>query len=108
MKLNVNDVDLSFTLDTAASVTIIGENTYRNHFSDIKCVQSDILLRSYSGQKIEILGKKTLNSCSKKSKCTIHVNRSRKFYPSTGYKTFHPIIISAQSPSENHLNNQER
>ena len=56
VKLNVNGSDLPFTIDTAASVTIIGENTYRRFFKNLPCVPSAVKLFSYSGQEIPTIG----------------------------------------------------
>ncbi|XP_064641360.1 uncharacterized protein K02A2.6-like [Lineus longissimus] len=60
VNVKVNSVNIAFTIDTAASVTITGENTYNKHLRSVKCVPSDIKLRSYGGQQIDILGEITV------------------------------------------------
>lgn len=53
----VNAVRLSMELDTGASVSLISERTYHEHFTSTKLTLSDIRLKTYTGEKLKVLGK---------------------------------------------------
>ena len=47
---------IKMEIDTGSGVSIVSENIYENNFSDFPLKQTEIKLKSYSGQKIEIVG----------------------------------------------------
>ena len=54
--VSINNVDLKMEVDTGAAFSIISENTYHNYFHATPLQPSDIVLRTYSGETITILG----------------------------------------------------
>ena len=60
VELCVNGNNITFTVDTAASVSIVGENIYWKYLSDLSCVKTNMKLWSYSEQQIELLGEVTV------------------------------------------------
>jgi len=56
VNVNVDQENVQFTVDTAASVSVIGENTYQKYFKDKSLQKSSVKLRSYGGQEIPVIG----------------------------------------------------
>ena len=54
--LKVNGVTLNMILDTGASLTIISKKTWRELFPNLKLEKSEMLLKTYSGEKLRVLG----------------------------------------------------
>ena len=54
-----NDVDIVFEIDTAASYTVIGENTYKEKLSFCKLCSCSKVLKTYNDQTIDVLGEIT-------------------------------------------------
>ena len=52
----VEDQELTFALDTASAVSIIGEDDYRRYFPDFELREASVNLKSYTGHKVELLG----------------------------------------------------
>lgn len=52
----VNDQDLTFTVDTASAVSIVGECFYHEHLRDQPLDEPEINLKSYTGHKVDLLG----------------------------------------------------
>jgi hypothetical protein len=54
--VTINGVDHSLELDTGAAVTIMSEGKCKQLFPDMILRQSSILLRTYSGERIPVIG----------------------------------------------------
>ena len=54
--LQVEDVSLSMELDTGAAYSVISEATFRAAFSHMKLRPSEVLLKSYTSERIQVLG----------------------------------------------------
>ena len=52
----INGKNLSMELDTGAGVSVISQADYEKHFSDLSLKDTDLKLRSYSGEEINING----------------------------------------------------
>ena len=53
---SVENQEMTFALDTASAVSIIGEDDYRRYFPDFKLREAQINLKSYTGHKVDLLG----------------------------------------------------
>ena len=56
VKPKVNGITLNMEVDTGASVSIISENTYKKCFQNCKLAKTNVKLKTYTGEKIEVLG----------------------------------------------------
>ena len=56
----INGTPISFTVDTASSVSIISEETYTKHFKSVLLRDSKAKLRGYTGHSIEVVGEITV------------------------------------------------
>ena len=54
--LVVNDTALTMELDTGAAVTIMSERQYKELFPGAPLQQSSVLLKTYSGERLPVLG----------------------------------------------------
>ena len=54
--LSINGTPITTTLDTAASISIISEKTYKIQLPHLHLRNSDILLRTYTGETLTICG----------------------------------------------------
>ncbi len=54
--LEVNGQDIKFMVDTGAATTVIAENLYNTHFSNIKLKPCSYVLSGYSGNKVPVAG----------------------------------------------------
>ena len=54
--IQIGSKSIKMEIDTGSGVSIVSENIYENNFSDFPLKQTEIKLKSYSGQKIEIVG----------------------------------------------------
>jgi len=52
----VNGVNLQMELDTGTFVSLMSEKTWREFFPESELVGSDVLLKTYSGEKLHVLG----------------------------------------------------
>lgn len=52
----VNDVNLTFEIDTGSPVTVISEQMYKRFFSNQALSPSDVILHSYNGGRLSISG----------------------------------------------------
>lgn len=52
----VNGVALQMELDTGASVSLISEKIWKETFPESELVKSDVLLKTYTGEKLHVLG----------------------------------------------------
>ena len=60
----VNGTELSMEIDTGAAVSVISEGTFKSVWpgsSKPRLVRSMVELRTYSGQKLRVLGKTVVN-----------------------------------------------
>ncbi|XP_055912361.1 uncharacterized protein K02A2.6-like [Eupeodes corollae] len=54
--VNMNGIDLKMEIDSGASISAISDDVYRNLFSDLKVVESNISLKAYDGAIIKPIG----------------------------------------------------
>ena len=54
--MELNRTDMSIILDTAASETLISRKTWKKKFPNIKLDKSEVLLKTYSGEQLQVLG----------------------------------------------------
>lgn len=54
--VRVDDITLSFEVDTGSAVTAISDNVYKKHFSNYPLTLSGKVLQSYNGTSIDTLG----------------------------------------------------
>ena len=54
--LEVNQIPLSLEVDTGAAVSVISEQTYKATFPNRKLFKSDVLLRTYTGEAMSVVG----------------------------------------------------
>ena len=54
--LLVDNVVLEMELDTGAAITIISEAKYKEHFSATKLRESSTILKTYSGERLKVVG----------------------------------------------------
>ena len=59
--LLVDNVLLEMELDTGAAITIISEAKYKEHFSETKLKESSTLLKTYSGERLKVIGEIEVN-----------------------------------------------
>lgn len=55
--VEIDGVKLPMELDTGASVSLISENTFRKYWEGRQLVNSSVVLRTYSQQVVEVIGK---------------------------------------------------
>ena len=56
LTLNIEGIDFDMELDTGASLTLIGEDNYKQNFPKVKLKQSSVKLKTYTGDLIPVLG----------------------------------------------------
>ena len=54
--VEINEKSIQLEIDTGASLTLVSEQTFRQHWPDSQLSPSEIILRSYSGESIPVLG----------------------------------------------------
>ena len=54
--LSVSNTELTMELDTGAAVTIISKKQYKELFSDTLLRPSSVLLKTYLGKRLSVLG----------------------------------------------------
>lgn len=69
----VNGINLTFEIDTGSPVTVISEQMFLNHFANTSLETSDVILHSYNGDKLHIIGKINLSFTYNNKSCTISV-----------------------------------
>jgi hypothetical protein len=52
----INQIELDFEIDTGSSVTVLSEQIYKQHFSQLALKPSAIILQSYNGGQLTVLG----------------------------------------------------
>ena len=57
VKLNVNGHPIVFEIDTGAGVSIISSDTYLKHFKECKLLPTNVRIRTYSNESLQIQGK---------------------------------------------------
>lgn len=57
----VNGVSLDMELDTGAAVSVISEKTFNANFSNVKLESSDVMLKTYTGEKLKPVGMARVN-----------------------------------------------
>ena len=58
--VDINGTPISFTVDTASSVSIVSDETYTKHFKSVLLRDSKAKLRGYTGHSIELVGEITV------------------------------------------------
>ena len=61
VELTVQAKPLKFEIDTGASVTLISEETYNEHYQNTPLQKSSLTLRTYMGQPLQVLGQLTVD-----------------------------------------------
>ena len=56
VELMVNEKPVTFEVDTGATVTILSQEVYRHLFPNLKLDPSSMLLKSYTGDQVKVLG----------------------------------------------------
>jgi len=56
LQVEIQNVPLCMELDTGASVSLISKKVWKQQFSFMKLNRSDILLRTYTGEPLQVLG----------------------------------------------------
>ena len=59
--MTVNGSDMSFELDTCASKTVISEQTWHKQLKTCDLQKSTLILKTYTGERLEVLGKATID-----------------------------------------------
>jgi hypothetical protein len=57
IKLSLNKNLITFEIDTGSGITIISQETYNSHFSDIPLTPTTAVIKTYSKESLSILGK---------------------------------------------------
>ena len=60
--VDINGTPISFTVETASSVSIISEETYTKHFKSVLLRDSKTKRRGYTGHSIELVGEITVKA----------------------------------------------
>ena len=60
INLELNKNEVNFHLDTRSACTIINEETYFNNLHNFKLKQTNVKLKSYTGDQIAVLGECTV------------------------------------------------
>ena len=61
VNVNIEGIQLGMELDTGAAVSVISESTYHSKFRHIPLQHSDIILHTYSGEKLAVVGQMEAN-----------------------------------------------
>ena len=61
VELRVDSKPLKFEIDTGASVTLISEETYREHYHNKPLQKSSLKLKTYTEEPLHVLGQVTVN-----------------------------------------------
>ena len=56
VNVTINEKPIAMEIDTGASITLVSERTFRDHWPQSKLAPSRITLRSYSGESIPVVG----------------------------------------------------
>ena len=56
IQLNIRERNLEFEIDTGSGLTIISEVTYRNYFAKYNLEKNNVTLKTYSGERLNVLG----------------------------------------------------
>ena len=59
--LDVEGKALEMEVDTGAAYSVISNVTYKASFSDIKLRKSDVLLKTYTNERIPVIGQLNVN-----------------------------------------------
>ena len=57
IKLDLNNAEIPFQIDTSSGITIISESCYRMHLSDIPLKSSNVIIKTYSEEELDVVGK---------------------------------------------------
>ena len=57
ISLQINNQPLQMEVDTGAAVSLISQRTHQEYLSQIPLEKSDILLKTYTGEQVPVLGK---------------------------------------------------
>ena len=68
VELLINRTPLKMTLDTGASVTIISSATWQKQLPNLKLQQSNMLLKTYTGEPLKLQGEAQVTVCYKNQK----------------------------------------
>jgi len=65
VELLINGTPVKMALDTGASVTIISSATWRKQLPNLKLQQSEMLLKTYTGEPLKLQGEAQVIVCYK-------------------------------------------
>ena len=61
ISLKLSGIDMTMELDTGAAVSVIREETYRDKLGRLPLQHTNILLNTYSGERLPVLGQLSVN-----------------------------------------------
>ena len=61
LQLELNDTQVTMEVDTGAAVLIMPTSVFSSHFPDQQLVQSNVMLKTYTGEPMNILGQADVN-----------------------------------------------
>jgi len=67
----VNDIPVNFQLDTGAGVSVMNHTQFESTFSDIQLKKSEIVLKSYSSNRIPVVGEVEVSAAINGSTCKL-------------------------------------
>ena len=60
--VDINDISLSMELDTGAAVSLISEQQYKSSLSTVPLLESEVVLKTYTGENMRVLGELTVTA----------------------------------------------
>ena len=61
INLKLSRIDMTMELGTGAAVSVIGEETYRDKLGHLPLQHTNVLLNTYSGERLPVLGQLSVN-----------------------------------------------
>ena len=71
VSVEINSKSVNMELDTGAAVSLISEETYGQHWPQLQIEESNIQLKTYSGEFLETLGSVNVDVCYGKQQVTL-------------------------------------
>ena len=71
--VSLNGVPLNMELDTGASVTVISEETLRNNIPNVELSDSNVRLKTYTGEELKIVGQTVVNVQYENQECELPI-----------------------------------
>ena len=67
-EMSIEGKSIKMEVDTGASRTTISEHVYETQFKHVQLRPTDVLLRSYTGDVVPIIGELSVNVCHEEQK----------------------------------------